>query len=89
MLPGWLKQHQGIKVLAQYGNASQITSSDTIEKTHAVLNQYRNMDAFWVTWDEFAQGVVQAEVQRNKHRDGREACEHVSDRRGWAAQSSA
>jgi len=67
VLRGWLKQHPGIKVLAQYGNASQTTLSDTIQKTRAVLDQYHDIDAFWVTWDEFAQGVVQAEAQVGKH----------------------
>ncbi|QEX24455.1 sugar ABC transporter substrate-binding protein [Hypericibacter adhaerens] len=67
VLQGWLKQHPKIKVLTQYGNASGTTLSDTIAKTKAVLNQYPKIDAFWVTWDAFAQGVVQAEEQTGKH----------------------
>lgn len=67
VLQVWLKKHPNIKVLTQYGNASGTTLSDTIAKTKAVLNQYPNIDAFWVTWDAFAQGVVQAEAQTRKH----------------------
>jgi simple sugar transport system substrate-binding protein len=67
VLKDWLTKHPNIKVLTQYGNASGTTLSDTIAKTKAVLNQYPNIDAFWVTWDAFAQGVVQAQAQTGKH----------------------
>lgn len=66
VLQGWLKKHPEINVVARYGNASQTTLSDTIAKTKAELNQHANIDAFWVTWDEFAQGVVQAEQAQHK-----------------------
>ncbi|MCL6548625.1 MAG: sugar ABC transporter substrate-binding protein [Alicyclobacillus sp.] len=69
VLKQFLKQHPGIHVVAQYGDASNTTVQDTMSRTEAVLRQYGpgKLAAIWASWDQFAIGAVQAveDLHRN------------------------
>ncbi|MCL6445365.1 MAG: substrate-binding domain-containing protein, partial [Alicyclobacillus sp.] len=62
VLKQFLKQHPQVKVIAQYGDATNTTVQDTINQTKAVLRQYgpKKIAAIWASWDQFAIGAVQA-----------------------------
>ncbi len=61
-----LGEFPGIKVVANYGRATQNTVGDTMEQTLAVLKAHPEIDAFWASWDQFAQGVYNALKQTGK-----------------------
>ena len=67
VLHGWLKTHPAIHVIAEYGNASDATLPETIAETKAILSSHHNINAFWVTWDEFGTGVYDAEQAAHTH----------------------
>ncbi len=61
-----LGEFPGIEVVANYGRATQNTVGDTMEQTLAVLKAHPEIDAFWASWDQFAQGVYNALKQTGK-----------------------
>ena len=61
-----LGEFPGIKVVATYGNATDNTVGDTMQRTLAVLKAHPTIDAFWASWDQFAQGVYKALMQTGK-----------------------
>lgn len=69
VLKQFLKQHPGVKVIAQYGGATNTTVQDTLNQTKAVLRQYGpgKIQAIWASWDQFAIGAVQAVEDLHEH----------------------
>ena len=60
LLDTMLMKYPDLELVGAYGSLQPGMADEAYEQTRAILRQHPDLQAIWVTWDEFNRGVVSA-----------------------------